>query len=180
MKIILLSDLHGTLRKPIARLDKNYGGTFFKKLHYVFKYAQDNHIDTILQAGDMCDRPREWRFLPLIIRLLKAFRGITIFTVFGQHDSYLRSKESKLSTTLGILNEMDLVKILSSVPTVLHPEVKAYGASYNEPIPEPVLNKELNILVCHHPIVDKVSDFPHVAESTSASSFLRTANKTQK
>lgn len=165
MKFVLLSDMHGTTRKPVARTDEDYSATFINKFRQVLRLAKRENA-VILQAGDFCDAPREWDFLDLMVNLLRPLQyDVEICTVYGQHDIYNRNRNSKC--VLSTLDAMGLVTILSDKPTTFGPHqiatVRVYGSSWGEP--EPVVEKHdniINILVTHDYITASPRDFPHL------------------
>ena len=157
MKLVLLSDLHLLWQNPVARLD-NLVEVQFSKLLYPLDWCRNNDA-ILLQAGDFNDRPRSWAGLPQIITFLKGY-GVKIYCVAGQHDYYMYSEESRLSTTLGILNEIELVKILNENPVYIDyynnkkNHISLYGCSFGEKIPEIRDRGDFNIFVIHAPIAE--------------------------
>lgn len=149
MKLILLSDVHISSIQPMGRQD-NYINTGLMKLDYIYSHA--NSIGaTVLQAGDLVDRPRDWLLLPRLIALLKKYPDVDTYMVVGQHDMYMRSRDSidSKATTVGILHEMNLLKIIG---VASHHGVGIYGAGWNEEIPPVNRKHEWKILVVHSPI----------------------------
>jgi len=146
MKFLLLSDIHAASKNPIARKD-DVMKTFFRKFTFVLEYAKKHHC-TILQAGDFFDSPRDWYLLFNLMKLLNKYK-VPIYSIFGQHDSYLYSNINKTPTTLSILNRVGLVKMLWDKPVELRPGIKIYGSSWKKPIPIPDPNCKLNILIIH-------------------------------
>lgn len=155
MKLLLISDLHLLWDSPIARLD-DAPAAQRQKLEFVLEYAKENDM-VILQAGDFFDRPRSWMLLPIVIDLLKNY-GVKTYCVYGQHDTYMYSSETRDSTSLGILAKFGLVTILGSELTgSVHigrdPTVSLYGCSFGQEVPE-VVSDEFNVLVIHAPIAE--------------------------
>lgn len=149
MKLILLSDVHISSIQPMGRQD-NYFDTGLMKLDHIYSYA--NSIGaTVLQAGDLVDRPRDWLALPRLIALLKKYPDVETYMVVGQHDMYMRSRDSldSKATTVGILNEMNLLKIIG---VASHHEVGIYGAGWNEETPPINYRHDFKILIIHAPI----------------------------
>lgn len=158
MKFVLLSDLHLLWNTPVGRLD-NVHETQVQKLEFILSWARD-HQATVLQAGDFFDRPRSWYLLPEIIDLLKRFR-LDIFVIFGQHDTYMYSEETRQTTSLGILEKAGLVRILDSVKycsffnSDTEGVVQVYGVSYGQEVPEVSGMTDRRVLVIHKSISDK-------------------------
>lgn len=152
MRFLLLSDIHATSSKPIARKD-NVMATFFEKFTYILEYAK-KHKCIILQAGDFFDKERDWYLLFNLMKLLNKYK-IPIYSVFGQHDSYLYSNISKTPTTLSVLNRVGLIKMLRAIPVKVGRGIKLYGSSWQKPVPVPDELNPLNILVIHSSIYTK-------------------------
>jgi DNA repair exonuclease SbcCD nuclease subunit len=153
MNFVLLSDFHLVSTNPSSRLDE-LTTTQFKKLLFVLSYARKYNC-TILQSGDFFDAPRSWHLLPKVASYLYAFKDLPIYSIFGQHDTYLYSELTRNSTNLGILNKAGLIGILSRKPTTVS-NCNIYGCSFGTkvPIPVPTENKR-NVLVVHDHISDK-------------------------
>ena len=155
MKFLLLSDLHILFNQPVGRLDNTHK-VQLKKLKFVFEHAWKEGLP-IIAAGDIFDAPRSWRLLSVYIDFFKYWvleKGISFYTVRGQHDVYMYNEETNDRTTLGVLAKMGLVTILSSVPLILD-NVSIYGTSYGQEIPKINSPDTLNILVIHAPILQK-------------------------
>jgi DNA repair exonuclease SbcCD nuclease subunit len=158
MKFILLSDIHGTDKTPIARKD-NIAETFEKKFTFIIDYA-NKHNCSILQAGDLSDSSRNWSTLCFLSKQLSRMLSNQFLTVFGQHDMYMRSKpESKTPTTMLALINAGLVQPLGSNPICFEDvgepyfeSVCVYGSSWQEKIPKPEEGAGKNILVLHSSI----------------------------
>lgn len=150
MKLLLLSDIHTTDKTPIGRTD-NIFKTFERKFTFILQYAQ-KHNATILQAGDFFNEARNWQVLFLMVSLLKKYK-VPIYSIFGQHDLYMRSNPETTPTTMGVLKNLNLIKILNENPTVFD-DIYIHGCSWGNDIPQPKLGK-INILVIHAPITIK-------------------------
>jgi len=181
MKFILLSDLHLTCNTPIARLD-NIEETWKRKLKFILDYAKLNEMK-ILVAGDFFDRPRDWRIVTEFLKLMEDYEGVTISSVFGQHDMYLYSKD-RYSTSLGVLIKTGMISELDITPWcfpiyrnnylkdfihINEETIGIYGASWGQEIPDP--NRNINILVIHKNISDAPLFPGH--EYTGAELFLK-------
>ncbi len=168
MKLLLLSDLHLSPEKnPVGRLDNLYE-TQFQKLDFILNYAGENNC-IILQAGDLFHIPRNWYLLSDTITILNKFPDIEIYSIFGQHDMFLYSKELQKTTNLGILNETGYINILNEFP-IGYEGINIYGASWGEEVPK-IKNKNIfNILVVHKDISDAPLFYDH--KYTKAEKFL--------
>ncbi len=160
MKFILLSDIHLSWENSKARKDNLYK-VQFEKLGFVFDWAEKIN-GTILSAADFFHRPRSWYLLPEVIAFLLK-RQKTIYTVYGQHDTYLYSEATRDSTSLGILNKYGLVEIINNYyeqQLFLEDEdeerIVLFGCSYGQDMKDFDLNKvskfKTKILVIHAPI----------------------------
>jgi DNA repair exonuclease SbcCD nuclease subunit len=170
MKFILLSDLHLTCNTPIARLD-NIEETWKWKFEFILKYSVENDFPIII-AGDVFDKPRDWKTLSEFIKLITQYEP-SIMAVFGQHDMYLYSA-NKDYTSLGILIKSELVGELGEVPAGggANGRVKIYGASWGQEVPLPNYDDGcVNILVIHKNISDRPLFPGH--EYTDALQFLQ-------
>ncbi|MFA5355260.1 MAG: metallophosphoesterase [Candidatus Paceibacterota bacterium] len=174
MKFILVSDVHLLRQNPVARKD-NLVENQFKKFEFILQQARIQKAD-ILCAADFCDIPRSWVLLPRIISLLKDYEDVRLHTVFGQHDTYLYSEETRDRTTLGVLEKAGLVTVLDSSPLQITGEdrcVTLYGCSFGADVPVPVVSSRstmFNVLVIHASISDR-SLYPG-QEPTMAKKFL--------
>lgn len=167
MKFVLLSDLHLSSKNPVARLD-DVKVTQMEKLRYVLEWALENEA-VILQAGDFFDSPRSWYLLSEVMDLLTDY-NIDIFTVFGQHDTYFYSEDSRDSTNMGLLKKAGLIDLLGR-KAARNRFVGLYGASWGEEIPEVDKISDINVLVIHASISDEALFLGH--EFTPAKKFLR-------
>ena len=150
LDIIALSDCHLRSTIPIARKD-NLVKTQFKKLKFTFDYAQE-HNAIILQAGDFLDKSRDWTLLVMLIEFLSKYPDVRMYCVLGQHDRYFYSNTK--ATTLGILEHMNLIRILDhKTPFGIGP-LNVFGSSWGDPLPEPSHPTD-NILVTHRSIADR-------------------------
>ena len=165
MKLALLSDVHLWLEQPEGRLD-NTGDTGFKKLKFVLDYCNSltgEEEVILLQAGDLCHHPRSWFLLPRLFSLLKDYKSkVDIEVVWGQHDSYMYSKETRENTIMGVLEGANLVSVLSEVPKEMvytdrgAPKVcHIYGCSFGQEIPVVSKKVGLTVLVIHADISEE-------------------------
>lgn len=153
MKFVLLSDVHLVWENPIARMD-NLVDVQWDKLAFVFDYARDINA-TILDAGDLFDKPRSWALLPRLIQFIRHYQ-VPIYGIFGQHDTYMYSEETRERTNLGVLERAGLVRILDEERKVLfdHGNVQVFGASFGQELPK-VERKGVTVGVIHASISDR-------------------------
>ena len=160
MKFILCSDWHLLLKNPEGRTDNAFE-TQWKKLRYIYNYAVEHEIETILQAGDVFDKPRSWYLLDKWLSFFAARDSEEfpqLLTIYGQHDTHFYSESTRGATVLGVLLRIANVNLLKSWTPAQRSwsggGVDVYGCSYGEDLPE-VKNKGsriTNILVIHKEI----------------------------
>ncbi len=157
MKLVLVSDIHLVDKNPIARID-DLTETQWTKIDFIFDFAK-KHSAQILQAGDLCNKPRSWSVLPRLIDAIRKNKSY-IYCCRGQHDDYLYSLTTRDRTILGVLEKAGLIKVLDENPfTLSHgpgDDVILYGCSFGAEIPEVGRQKGLfNVLVIHAPILNR-------------------------
>ena len=167
--LAFLSDPHILAKKPVARND-DAAKASMDKFRWVLEYCAENKAKLVI-SGDLTDKPRSWMLLPQIAKLLNKY-GVDLFSVFGQHDTYLYSSERRERTIMGVLSRSGLVRLLIG-PTYPFGKLRTrsasgnekrivlYGANYNREtskaiaIPKPKKLDDLNILVIHAPIAKR-------------------------
>jgi hypothetical protein len=153
VKFIEVSDLHLVVKNPKARRD-DLVVSQFNKLNFILKFAKD-HDASILQAGDFFNSPRSWMLLPEVMDVLRRY-CVDIYCVYGQHDTYMYSEETRYRTNLGILAKAGLVKILCDIPESFDDgEVLVYGAHFGSRLP--IIDKVKGVYqigVIHAPIAE--------------------------
>lgn len=181
MKLLFLSDIHVMVSRPKARLDNNIKQTLERKLTYVFDWAEERNA-VILQAGDFVETPRNWHLLPWLQEFLFQWGKYPLLhLVYGQHDLYQHSEESKKATILGVLETAKLIRILTAEPVMIEgePSVYLYGCSYGQQVPKPIISRaerHLNILVIHRMVLSK-KIWQKQIEYDWAPKFLREHNQ---
>ena len=130
-KLLLMGDLHLRMSNPRARV-----GNFFEdqsgKLNWILTQAQSHGVVGILQPGDFFHRPEQPNFLKqYYLQMLRDF-GVSIFAVFGQHDTKYHSLTSAKRTALQVFASAGLIQILGGSP--LSPTEWLYSMSKDEPV----------------------------------------------
>jgi DNA repair exonuclease SbcCD nuclease subunit len=168
MKFVLLSDVHLITENPVGRMD-DLVSVQFDKLKFVFDTAKGMGA-TILQAGDLFDKPRSWLLLPKMIEFLSGYK-IPVLCVFGQHDQYFYSEGIRERTNLGVLAKAGLIILLDPDRPYRVPgqDVSIYGANFSQKLGK-IQRSGLTIGVIHAPISDAPL-YPDHAYS-AASDFL--------
>lgn len=150
MKLLCLSDCHLSSNNPIGRKD-DVLETSLRKMNYVLECAKKEKA-VIIQAADFLDSSRSWILHSRLIDLFEKYKEIEIFTIYGQHDMYMHSDESKPATSLGVLIKTGYIHELDSMPININRDIHLYGCSFGEEVPIPKYNNVDNILVIHSPI----------------------------
>jgi len=110
MNFILCGDCHFTSHQSVARLD-NTLETSIVKWESILQFAAQKDA-AVLIAGDFCDTPRDWYLLPRLMAVMAQYKKVNVYTVYGQHDMYMRSEGGRDATNLGLLAKAGMVKIL--------------------------------------------------------------------
>lgn len=145
MKLILISDLHFTSKQSRHRTG-NILADGKIKLKFIFKKAKKYYAH-IVCSGDVFDSPRDIYALFEFIKIRSQFPEVKFYTVYGQHDLYMRNKS--VMNNLAILGKANQITLLSQTP-IVELGCYLYGAGWNEEIPEP--GKGINLLAIHKPI----------------------------
>lgn len=148
MGLILINDFHLVATNPECRLD-HLPDTQFDKLNFINEYARE-HNCSVLCAGDLLDSPRSWYLLPKLTKTLSD-SGIDWYVVYGQHDTYQYSDRHRDATSLGVMINSGVVKILSDTPSVIE-NFAVYGANHKDIVPDPWDLNKINVLCVHESI----------------------------
>jgi len=168
-KILFISDLHLRHDTPQGRTD-NFGETMFNKLKYVLDTALFHNVSAILQAGDFFHKPEPPMYLlNELIGLLQAF-DIPIMSICGQHDLYMRNKNTDKSA-FGLLDRVQLLQDVGRTKPLKVDNCYIYGCQFGEQMEDWGAKKsEFNILIIHDMIGNKPLYPGH--ELTDAGKFL--------
>ena len=155
IRILLTSDWHLRTSNPENRTDPSFFETQLGKIEQILNIAVENKCKHILQAGDFTDSPRpSFSLIEDYVSLFKKYNigeRIELLHVFGQHDTYFRTKErtaTKLFNFLGYIKEVSGLMRLTE-------DIHLYGASWGEEIPKIEDMDAFNILLIHKTITDK-------------------------
>lgn len=168
MRVCCLSDLHLVGSRPQCRID-DIVDYQWEKLKHVFKVASRKGCGVVAQAGDLTDAARSWYVLPRFLSLLSYRWGFKFYGVYGQHDTYMYSENTRDRTNLGVVASGKRARILTARP-VVRGGVRFYGASWGQPIPTPKNRRKKNVLVAHASVGPVL--YPGHS-TTSARRFLR-------
>lgn len=155
MKILILGDLHFTIKQPGSRLD-DIREVFHEKIREICNLAQREKVDVVVQPGDFFDSHKaNDESKSTIIGILNQYfpTETKLLTIFGQHDQRFH-QANVLNTPLHLLASANYVEILNRIP-FNYPSwiVDFYGASWNEEIPEPENTNNFNVLVLHRMVI---------------------------
>ena len=155
-----VGDLHLRGSRPVGRKDDYYAAQF-TKIRAVLEHLRMTRVThegnlrpVLLQPGDFFDSAMvPWRVVEDFLRLLNDYPGVTVITVWGQHDMRYRSRHN---SPLGVLAADDTVAIAGPEPLMLPLDadraINVYGASWTDDIPVPDDPGQSNILLAHRMI----------------------------
>lgn len=153
MLIACTGDLHITDKAPRRRLD-DYWGTVQNKLNQIVSMANREKCAYLLIPGDIFDTHKEsHKVVQTTIGILRKFIG-KVLVVAGNHDQAFHTMDLH-GTAFETLRISECVKLLNGYNTESDYSVDIYGASWKEPILDPVLNNKVNVLVIHKMVVDE-------------------------
>lgn len=153
MRLLLIGDPHFTSKNPRARLD-NLPEAQKAKIEEIIRIIEKHKVKAVLISGDIFDTP--YQGYPTLIYYFFKLQEMNcrIFTVFGQHDLFFHSLESKESTALGALFNLGAINIAWEKPQLLmnKERIWIYGCSYGEEIPQKLNKPGKHILIIHKSI----------------------------
>lgn len=152
MKILAFGDIHNRQENPRWRID-NYADTHNRKIKWGMELARENGCQVVCAPGDIFNSPRasddtKRRFQGL----LREYKDLFFIGIFGQHDVH-HYRADLDNTPLGVVESSGLINVLRNDKLSVD-GVDFYGASYNQPIPEIVDKKKINILLIHKMIIE--------------------------
>jgi len=111
MKILHITDSHGTVKGPESRKDVYYI-SFLKKLYELGFVVKKNNIDLIVHTGDLFHTARvSDKFAGQVSEMIKAM-GIPFYVVPGNHDIEGYTTDTIDQTKLGLVAKAGVVTIL--------------------------------------------------------------------
>ena len=148
MRFLYLTDTHIRGTAPRNRLDDFYE-TLKAKLTEVVKISHDQDVDYILHGGDWFDRPD---ISPSVVRdfsyIFREFEK-PIYTVAGNHDVYGQNPDTVGRSMLGILEALNLIKLIGSGEEIILSEpgltVQLTGSSYRYDMDDPGLKERYRV-----------------------------------
>lgn len=149
-RLLLTGDWHYTDKKPDSRID-NYQEALHNKIAQIFKVAEKEKVEWILQAGDLTDTPfLSYATYIKLSSLLAIHSNFPVVSVYGQHDLRYRNKGN---TPIDTLVHEGLLSIMYDQPSPMCPNVHIYGCSFGEQHPIIQDPNAFNILILHQLIV---------------------------
>ena len=150
MKFLIIGDTHFCYRGPSSRMD-DWWGTIVAKFDFILQTAKKHECDAILQPGDFFDSPRVANVvLSTLIGMLREFDR-PIFSVMGQHDMMMRSRDDDERTSYGVMVSAGVLRHLDASGRGFG-KAALYGSSWGEDAPSVKDKDAYNILVIHAPI----------------------------
>jgi len=154
MKLLILGDGHITNTNPVGRTD-NYFSTVKDKLANVAEIYHHEGCDALIETGDLVDSPHvSYEVISLLIDIVRN-HGLKVFGVVGQHDIFGHSLNTIKRSPMSVLQSSNTVTLLGAEGTQIYMQIRAYGASFGEPIPVPTGSDSFSILVIHKMIGDR-------------------------
>lgn len=112
MKILHITDSHGTVKSPESRTDLFYL-TFLKKLAEITYAVKLHKIDMVLHTGDLFHSSRvSNKFMGQVAEIIKGW-GIPLYVVPGNHDIDGYTIETIDQTSLGLLAKTGVLTLLT-------------------------------------------------------------------
>lgn len=111
MKILHITDSHGTVKGPESRRDIYYV-TFLKKLYELGIIIKRNKIDMVIHTGDLFHTARvSDKFAGQVSELIKAW-DVPVYVVPGNHDIEGYTTDTIDQTKLGLLAKTGVIHLL--------------------------------------------------------------------
>lgn len=112
MKILHITDSHGTVKSPESRTDLFYL-TFLRKLAEITYIIKLHKIDMVLHTGDLFHSSRvSNKFMGQVAEIIKSW-GVPLYVVPGNHDIDGYTIDTIDQTSLGLLAKTDVLTLLT-------------------------------------------------------------------
>lgn len=127
--VLFIGDLHLKCNQPVSRLD-NYPIAILNKLKYLANVASAYKCDKFIILGDVFDSPVT--SLPYLAEVINTFKyisekGITVYTIAGNHDLKNNRMDSLPGTALGILLSTGYLNLAPKVLILNNTIFKCYN-----------------------------------------------------
>jgi hypothetical protein len=143
---------------PEGRKDDVVGAQKIK-VDYLLDWCA-KHNAYLFVAGDFTHQSRSWYLMDFWLTFLRQQKGdVRIFSIYGQHDTYMYSETTRGATVLGALINAGVVEHLTPVGTSFLEfdiPVRVFGVNYGQAIPDITTVGEVQdvkILLIHQMIV---------------------------
>lgn len=146
--ILFIGDTHLKAVSPVSRKD-SFPTAILNKLQYLSCVASTYKCDTFMLLGDVFDSPVT--SLPYLAEVIDTFKhikekGITVYTIVGNHDIKNNRMDSLAQTALGILIATGYVKLAPRELVIDDTVFKCYN--YPEEV-EPKSTDKYEVCVAH-------------------------------
>lgn len=146
--IIFIGDLHLKCKPPVSRRD-DFPIAILNKIKYLANVASTYKCNTFMLLGDVFDSPIT--SLPYLAEVINTFKdvkekGITVYTIVGNHDLKNNRMDSLQQTALGILISTGYVQLAPRELVVDNTTFKCYN--YTETL-DPKLSDNYEVCVAH-------------------------------
>lgn len=122
MKILHITDSHGTVKSPESRNDLYYL-TFLRKLKELEYIIKGNGINIVIHTGDLFHTSRvSNKFMGQTAEIIKEW-GVPVYVVPGNHDIDGYTIETMDQTSLGLLAKTGVIELLDR----MHPRKFVIG-----------------------------------------------------
>ncbi len=167
MKFLFFTDTHIRASNPSSRKD-DYLESLKLKFEEVGEIANNNNVDYILHGGDLFDRPDvPVRIVGLFANILNSYNK-PIYIISGNHDIYGHNPKTVERSMLGLLNQINFVKLINFQEPILLEEndlkVQISGVPYIYDIdsnykdyyfPKKLDHVDCHIVMIHSFLIDK-------------------------
>lgn len=173
MKILHITDSHGTVKSPESRNDLYYL-TFLRKLKELEYIIKGNDIEMVIHTGDLFHTSRvSNKFMGQTAEIIKGW-NVPVYVVPGNHDIDGYTIETMDQTSLGLLAKTGVINILDRAhPIKWHTENgdvvaisgQEYYANIDSGNPDDYdmqqTDGDINILAIHGYVADTPQN-PHI------------------
>jgi exonuclease SbcC len=129
MKILHVTDTHGTAKNPTGRLDIFYIAVL-KKFMELSEVIKREKIDLVIHTGDLLHTPRvSLKFAGKLSEIMKSW-GVPVYIVPGNHDIDGYTIDTIDQTILGFMAKNETVKLLTRGDFVTYTVTGKTGNNY--------------------------------------------------
>ena len=168
---ILCSDLHFTLKPPVARCsEEDWMAAMLRPLDQIRELAKEHDVP-ILCAGDIFDH---WRVSPELINWVIENLPQPFYAIPGQHDLPLHRYDDLHRSAFQTLVLSGKVRALNKL-TIGRGRARIIGVPFGQPIEPPPKTKlgQFTVLVTHSYIWTTGKSFPGAPDERQVEKFSR-------